>query len=271
MKKIYVLVIILLAVLYLCPGCDGISTELHAPSSPENEYEREPLHIYGDGDSFQEAGYTYEDIKGIMTHIEVGGSYYYGTSLADITGEDLSPFESAFLESVDGQFTHVSSLENLYIAAYSAENGDYESVTLDGKHVYSGVTDECIQQGVSRVYLASTPADFKVEIQRNGEKIGVITIDEFLEKTPMEGRQVTTGIFEGSFMYDGGASTYTGEFIGISYEEMLAKLSHLGMDISGEITEVEYYGKSGLGTEGKNEEYSTEEGDRKKLFDGILK
>jgi hypothetical protein len=44
---------------------------------------------------------------------------------------------------------------------------------------------------------------------------------------------------------------------------MIAKLTSLNIDLSGNIVEVEYYGTTGLGEVGKNMEYSTTEGDEK--------
>ena len=36
-------------------------------------------------------------------------------------------------------------------------------------------------------------------------------------------------MFDGSFKYKGGEATYEGEFLGINYETMVAKLAALGM------------------------------------------
>ena len=116
-----------------------------------------------------------------------------------------------------------------------------------------------------------------MEIQKNGTKIGELTMADFMQKTPVGGNSVLTGLFDGSFLYDYGNSTYAGRFLGISYETMLAKLADLGLDLSGTIAEVEYYGTNGLGDEGKNEEYSLTEGDSKYfgsvdffcMFDGM--
>jgi hypothetical protein len=43
----------------------------------------------------------------------------------------------------------------------------------------------------------------------------------------------------------------------MDYETMMAKLSSLGIEIDGDIAEVEYYGVNSLGADGKNGEYST--------------
>jgi hypothetical protein len=88
-------------------------------------------------------------------------------------------------------------------------------------------------------------------------------MSDFMKKTEVNGKKIPTGMFEGSFLYNSGESTYKGMFLGISYETMIAKLSGMGIDLSGTIKEVEYYGVSGTGKEGKNTEYSTKEGNEK--------
>lgn len=290
MKKILIL-LFTLAIFFTFAGCANTvkpvpensaavkeqTTDVNAPADPADNVERELLNIYRDGLTLNEAGYTYADIKDVMASKKVDGIYYYGASIADITGEDLSPIKGAFLEAADGYVSYVSNIDDLYLAAYSAKKGEYESVILDGKHVYGGVTGDSFNKGVVAVYLVSTPADFSVEIQKNGKKIGELTMSDFMKKTPMGEKKVPTGMFDGSFMYKGGAATYEGRFLGISYEMMLAKLASLNMDLSGTITDVEYYGTTGAGHEGKNEEYSTTEGDPKYfgsvdffcMFDGM--
>jgi hypothetical protein len=132
-------------------------------------------------------------------------------------------------------------------------------VELDGSAVYAGVVSGAKDnKGVSKVYLVTTPADFAVEIQKNGEKIGSITIKEFMQKTEVGGQKVATGMFDGSFLTNFGADSYTGRFLGINYETMLAKLIGMGLDLSENPMEVEYYGTNGLKVEGKNTEYSTD-------------
>jgi len=255
------------------------SSDANAPPPPVDDSDREYLNIYNDGQPLNESGYRYLDIKKIMSSKEIDGVYYYGAYLSDIIPEeDLTSVKSAFLEATDGSVSYVPNIEGLYLAAYSAKNGEYESVTFDGKHVYNGIiAGGNLNKGITNVYLVSTAADFIVEIQKNGEKIGELNMNDFMKKTQIGENIVPTGMFNGSFMYEGGTSTYEGRFLGISYETMLAKLAGLNMDLSGSITEVEYYGTTGAGKEGKNEEYSTTEGDPKYfgsvdffcMFDGM--
>jgi hypothetical protein len=233
--------------------------ESTVPVLPESEVERELLMVYVDGQPTRETGYTYADVKPALSDQEINDASYYAAPVQNIVGLDLSPVKGAFLEAIDGYVSYVSNINDLYLAAYQVDAGQYESVELDGKAVYAGVVSGGkVTKGVANVYLVTTPADFEVEIQKNGEKIGVLTIKEFMQKTEVDGNKVATAMFDGSYLYNYGESTYTGRFLGIDYETMLAKLSGMGLDLSGNIVEVEYYGSTALGNEGKNMEYSTD-------------
>jgi hypothetical protein len=277
MKKIFPL-LFAAAIVFLFAACTA--TDTNAPSLPVGDTKREVLNIYYDGQSLKESGYMYSDIQGIMAAKKIDGNYYYGASLSEITGEDLSSVKGAFLEATDGYVSYICNIEDLFLAAYILEKEEYQSVVLNGKHVYGGViAGGNLNKGIINIYLVSTPADFTVEIQKNGVKIGELTVNDFMKKTPVEGNKVPTGMFDGSFMYEGGAATHEGRFLGISYETMLAKLVGLNIDLSGNISDVEYYGTNGLGVEGKNEEYSAIEGDSKYfgsidffcMFDGMTR
>jgi hypothetical protein len=259
-------------------GEEGQAVDKDAPAPPSDDIDRELLYIFLDGQSLKEDGYSYGDIKEVMASRNIDGTYYYGASVADITGEDLSSVKGAFLEAVDGYVSYITDADSLYLAAFSGKDGRYQSVVLDDRHVYGGAaTGSSFNKGVVNVYLVTTPAEFSVEIQRNGEKIGQLTMDDFIRKTQVGEERVATGMFDGSFLYQGGAATYEGRFLGIDYNTMLAKLEGMDMDLSGTITEVEYYGTNGLGKEGKNGEYSKAEGDSKYfgsvdffcMFDGM--
>jgi hypothetical protein len=233
--------------------------EISAPVLPETEVEREILMVYVDGQPTKESGYTYADVKSALSDQEINDTTYYAAPLQNIVGLDLSPVKGVFLEAVDGYISYVNDINDLYLAAYKVDAGQYESIELDGKAVYDGiVSGSKDNKGVNNVYLVTSPADFEVEIQKNGEKIGVITLKEFMQKTEVGDKKVATAMFDGSYLYNYGEDTYTGRFLGIDYDTMLAKLSGLGMDLSGDIVEVEYIGSTSLGNEGKNTEYSTE-------------
>ena len=83
-------------------------------------------------------------------------------------------------------------------------------------------------------------------------------MQDFMQKTEVDGQKVSTGFFDGSFLYNYGEDTYSGNFLGFDFQTMIAKLTGMGMDLSGDIIEVEYYGTNGLQNEGKNFEYSTD-------------
>ena len=134
MKKIFLLLLAMVATLSLA-ACSA----MNAPAEPGADFERELLQIYGDGQPLHESGYSYEAIKEVMAGKKIDGVFYYGASPAAITGEDLSAYQGAFLEAVDGYVSYVSDVADLFLAAYEAKDGDYESVVLDGKHVYGGV------------------------------------------------------------------------------------------------------------------------------------
>ncbi len=277
MKKI--LPWLLMATLILMStSCISTDLDADAPLVPTADHDRETLNIYIDGQPLNDSGYEYSDVKQLMSGEKIDGKYYYGVYLSHIANENLATVEGAFMESDDGFVSYLPGIDKLFLAAYSEENGEYISVDLNGKHSYGSIMEGSdLNKGVTNVYLVSVPADFKVEIQKNGQKIGELAMDDFMKSTPVNGDQVPTEMFDGSFMYEGGASTYEGRFLGISYETMLAKLKSLDLDLSGDIVDVEYYGTTGAGKEGKNEEYSTMEEDPKYfgrvdffcMFDGM--
>jgi len=246
------------------PSDQTTSEEIEIPAPPQGDQERETVFVSLDGNPIKESGFSYTDINKALSDHVINDSAYYAAPITEIVGVDTSAVKGAFLEAVDGYISYVADINNLYLASHKAEDGQYKSFELDGKAVYGGVASGAKDnKGVVNVYLVTTPATFEVEIQKNGEKIGVLTLDQFLQKTNVGDQKVPTGMFEGSFMFNGGAGLYEGRFLGINYETMLAKLSALGMDLSGNIVEVEYYGTNGLKNEGKNFEYSTKEGDEK--------
>jgi hypothetical protein len=157
----------------------------------------------------------------------------------------------------DGYINYTSDIGGLLLASHKLEDGDYKSFELDGKSVYGGVCGDRTNKGVIKVYLVTTPAEFNVDIQVNGQSAGSLTMDDFMKKTVIGDSKVATGFFEGSFLTNYGADSYQGDFLGMDYETMMAKLSSLGIEIDGDIAEVEYYGVNSLGADGKNGEYST--------------
>ena len=151
--------------------------------------------------------------------------------MIDITGMDLSDVQGAFFEGADGYISYVENIKELFLAAYTAEDGTYESVELDGQAVYGGIDNQQYNKGVVNVYLVTTPAVFEVEIQINGEKVGTLSFDDFMKKTMINDEKVSIAMFEGSFLCNYGADTYQGKFLGIDYPTLIEKLKGIGIDI----------------------------------------
>ena len=144
------------------------------------------------------------------------------------------------------------------LAAFAAGENGYDYIQYEGQNVYQLIAaDGTVLDGAENIYLVTTPADFAVDIQINGETVGTMTMAEFMKKTPVDGGRVPTALYDGSFKYQGGSATYTGRFLGIGYDTMISKIENMdGVDIPGAIAEVEYYGTPGMGEPGKNTEYT---------------
>lgn len=230
-------------------------------SLPEDASPDTVLHVAVDGKEIQEAGYTYEELSERMDTVTVADTEYYGAALADLTGQDISECKGAFLEAEDGYVTYVDDVEGLTLAVFSAADSGYDF--LEDANVYAAVSaDGSLLAGVENIYLVTVPADFSVDIQVNGQSAGTMTVNEFMKKTHSGDEKIPTAMFDGSFMYQQGAATYSGRFLGIDYETMITKIRNMdGVEIPGEIKEAEYYGTPGMGETGKNTEYTLEPGD----------
>lgn len=232
-------------------------------SLPENASLDTVIHVAIDGKEIKEAGYTYEELSESMEVLTEADAQYYGVALADLAGQDISECKGAFLEASDGYVTYVNDVEGLALAAFAEGESGYDYITLEDADVYGAVSaDGSLLAGVENIYLVTTPADFSVDIQINGQSAGAMTITEFMKKTHSGDDKIPTAMFDGSFMYQQGAATYSGRFLGIDYETMMMKIGNMdGVDLSGEIKEVEYYGTPGMGEPGKNTEYALEPDD----------
>lgn len=225
---------------------------------PEGTEERNALNLYVDGVDVSDGKTAYADIIDTFGEVELDGVQYYAVTLTDLCAYDLSEVQGAFLETTDGFVRYISAVDELYLAAFQAEEGgDYAAVELEGAYTYGSITaGGSMISGITNVFMVTEAADFEVAVQVNGEEIGKLIMADFMKKTPVGEEKVTTGMFDGSFKYNMGDSTYEGRFLGIDYATMLAKLEGLGMKVEGEIKEVEYYGTPGMGAEGKNTEYA---------------
>lgn len=237
------------------PSADAGEEE---PALPEDASLDTVIHVAVDGKEASESGYTYADLSEKMAALTVAETDYYGITLADLTGQDLSECKGAFLEATDGYVTYVSDIEGLALAAFAAGEEGYDYITLEDANVYGAASvDGALLAGVENIYLVTTPADFSVDIQINGESAGTMTINEFMKKTHAGEEKIPTAMFDGSFLYQQGAATYSGRFLGINYETMMAKIGSMeGVELPAEIKEVEYYGTPGMGEPGKNTEYA---------------
>lgn len=207
MQKNFFVCLLLCGLLLLAGLLAGCSSSGQEGTFPEGK--REPLHVYLDGEPVAAGGFTYEKLKPLLSTKEINGTDYACFSLADfIRQEKLPAVEGAFLEAVDGFVSYGGAVDKLYLAPFTVEEGEYHSVSLDGREVYAAVEEGGkANKGVVNVCLATEPADFTVEIQRNGEKIGTLSLTEFLQKTDVNGEKRATAMFDGAFLYDGGAST----------------------------------------------------------------
>lgn len=237
------------------PAADEGGAEL---TLPEDASLDTVIHVAVDGKEVSESGYTYGDLSEKMAPMTVGDTDYYGITLGELTGQDLSECKGAFLEATDGYVTYVSDTDGLALAAFAAGEEGYDYITLEDANVYGAASaDGALLAGVENIYLVTTPADFSVDIQINGETVGAMTIGEFMKKTHSGEEKIPTSMFDGSFLYQQGAATYSGRFLGINYETMMTKIGNMeGVELPGEIKEVEYYGTPGMGETGKNTEYA---------------
>ena len=266
MKKLFVAFAVLS--LLLLAACGGGAGAPDVPL-PEGAVPEAEINVYLDGAPLNEEALTYDKLIDGMSEIAVGDASYLGVSVADLAGQDVSGCAGAFLEASDGYVCWVDGTD-LTLAAYVKEGDAYNFITLDDVNSFGlASAGGDLLCGVTNIYLVTAAPDFAVDIQVNGESKATLTLADFMKKTPVGEGKVPTAMFDGSFKYNAGSSTYEGRFLGIDYETMLAKLDGLdGVDFEGEIKEVEYYGTPGNGEPGKNTEYSTRAGDEK-AFDRV--
>ena len=254
MKKITAMLLTAVMLLALLAGCGAGEKNLSAQVSKDLT----DLMLYVDGADVTDGNVKFEQIADKFSEVEMDGVYYYATSVKNLCAYDLSSVQSFFGETSDGFVRYYKDLENAYIAVLQSEDGEtYTQIENEGAPAYAMVLPEGnILNGLVNVYMLSKTVEFSVPIQVNGEEIGVMTLADFMKKTPVGDAKVTTGMFDGSFKYKFGEATYKGSFLGIDFETFVAKLAALEMPIEGNIVEVEYYGVNGLDKEGKNTEYT---------------
>lgn len=252
MKRILALTLAFVMVFALC-ACGAAETtaepaEETAPAAPAIDTATlGELFMFVDGQDVTDGNTTYDSISGKFADVEVDGNAYTGTTLTNLCAYDISTVVGVFAEAADGFTRYYASPADVTVVLGSEKGTAVYGTVVPGQ-------DPVL--GIENIYMVTTAAEFSVPVKLNGEEIGVITFGDFMKKTPVGDAKVTTAMFPGSFKYKGGEATYEGEFLGINYETMLAKLAALGMTIEGEIVDCEIYGTPGMGAPGKNGEYS---------------
>ncbi|MBP1551722.1 MAG: hypothetical protein J6C04_05530 [Oscillospiraceae bacterium] len=206
------------------------------------------LYMFVDGQDVTDGNTTYDSISAKFAEAEVDGNKYTATTLTNLCAYDISTVVGVFVEATDGFVRYYTSPADVSVVI-----GDNEGTTAWG----TIVPGQDPIYGIQNIYMVTTAAEFSVPVKVNGEEIGVITMSDFMKKTPVGDSKVTTAMFDGSFKYKGGEATYEGRFLDIDYETMVAKLAALGMTIEGTVVECEIYGTPGMGAAGKNTEYKT--------------
>lgn len=229
-------------------------TDYAALVSPETN----KLMLYVDGADVTDGIVTFDQMKDKFSVVEMDGVSYYATSISNLCAYDLSPVVAFFGETTDGFVRYYTDLENAQIAVLMSEDGEtFTQIMNEDAPSYAMVLPGSnVINGLSNIFMLTKSADFSVPIKVNGEEIGAITLSDFMKKTPVGEKKVTTAMYDGSFKYKGGEATYKGRFLGIDFETMLAKLAALGMELPEAYTEVEFYGTPGMGEPGKNTEYA---------------
>lgn len=217
------------------------------------------LFMYVDGQDVTDGNTTYDSISAKFAEAEIDGNTYTATTLTNLCAYDISTAAGVFAEASDGFVRYYKNPAEVSVVI-ADDNGTAAYGTI--------VPGQDAVLGIQNIYMVTTAADFSVPVKVNGEEIGVITMGDFMKKTPVGDKKVTTAMYDGSFKYKGGEATYTGRFLGINYETMVAKLATLGMTIDGEVVNCEIYGTPGMGAEGKNMEYS-EYPDEKAYYENL--
>lgn len=248
MKKLSALILAVIMALSMT-ACGNSAAQ---PSETPNESLADTsalgeLFMFVDGQDVTDGKTTFDSFSDKFAQTEIDGKQYNATTLTNLCAYDISSVAGVFALASDGFVRYYKNPADVSIVI-SDENGKAEYGTV--------VPEQDPVLGIENIYMVTTAADFSVPVKVNGQEIGVITMSDFMKKTPVGEDKVTTTMFDGSFKYKGGEATYEGKFLGINYETMVAKLASLGMNIEGEIVDCEIYGTPGMGNPGKNEQYS---------------
>lgn len=251
MKKalsMFLAIVILLGLMTACGKSEPATEAPAAEAAPAIDYATlGQLYLFVDGADVTDGNTTYDSISGKFADAEIDGNTYIATTLTNLCAYDISSVVGVFAEASDGFVRYYTSPADVSVVIANSEGAAAFGTIVPGQDPI---------MGIENIYMVTTAAEFSVPVKVNGEEIGVITMSDFMKKTPVGDAKVTTAMYEGSFKYKGGEATYEGEFLGINYETMLAKLASLGMVIEGTVVECEVYGTPGMGAPGKNVEIS---------------
>lgn len=259
MKK-FLAILLAVVTMLVITACGGQSTETDAAVSDRN-----PLYLYVDGTDVTDGKTAYADISEHFTQQTVAGNEFYATTLADLCAYDISTVQAVFFETTDGFVKYYDDLSKLYLLSQEQVEGEFCDITAqDGTASYAVIVNEDGAEyvaGVCNIFMTTEKADFSVSVKVNGNEVGTLTIADFMKKTQVGEDKVATAMYDGSFLYNGGDSTYEGRFLGIDMETMICKLrDSMGLaDIPelADCTDIQFNGYVGMGVAAKETEVNT--------------
>ena len=210
MKKLLAL-IMAFAMCMSMVACSSAPASSEATETTPVEAPATELFMFVDGQDVTDGNTTYDSISAKFAEAEIDGTKYTATTLANLCAYDISTVVGVFAEAADGFVRYYTSPADVSVVIGSAEGAAAWGTIVPGQDPI---------MGIENIYMVTTAADFSVPVKVNGEEIGVITMSDFMKKTPVGDAKVTTAMFDGSFKYKGGEATYEGEFLGINYETM---------------------------------------------------
>lgn len=276
MKKFLAILLAVMTMLTVA-ACGGTAPENDADAVVSD---RNPLSIYVDGTDVTDGKTAYADIAESFTQQTVAGNEYFATTLTDLCAYDISTVQAVFFETTDGFVKYYDDLSKLYLLSQEQVEGEFCDITAqDGTASYAVIVNEDGSEyisGVCNIFMTTEKADFSVSVKVNGNEVGTLTIADFMKKTQVGEDKVATAMYDGSFLYNGGDSTYEGRFLGIDMETMICKLrDSMGLADIPELancTDIQFTGYVGMGVAAKETEVNTNYGaaaDSDKYFGNV--
>ena len=150
-----------------------------APSEPETTPVEAPateLFMFVDGQDVTDGNTTYDSISAKFAEAEIDGNKYTATTLTNLCAYDISTVVGVFAEAADGFVRYYTSPADVSVVIGSAEGAAAWGTIVPGQDPV---------MGIENIYMVTTAADFSVPVKVNGEEIGVITMSDFMKKTPV--------------------------------------------------------------------------------------